>query len=170
MKYKTILRCHENKNTSFTICVGEFRIDHLSTDNSPYLVNTVTDHCRVTVYWEDELYFGLNLNWNYDKGYINVSMKDYVQQYLQKFKHKQTSTPHHVKHTLMSTIYGWWKVQYPTPISEVDPLYCGNFPILLKNWPLHQNRPQQNCFTTIRSKQIHQSKNQHDYGLPCNLY
>ena len=41
--------------------------------------------------WKGELYCGIKLKWNYEKGYVDLSMPGYVEKQLTKYRHKAPS-------------------------------------------------------------------------------
>ena len=43
--------------------------------------------------WKGDLYCGITLDWNYDQGYVDISMPGYVQRLLDKFKHDKPTKP-----------------------------------------------------------------------------
>ena len=42
--------------------------------------------------WADELIYGLNFDWNYKAGYVDMSMPGYIKNTLLEFQHAPTST------------------------------------------------------------------------------
>ena len=52
-----------------------------------------------TTDWEGKHYCGMTLNWNNDKGYVNIFMPQYVLQSLQCLQYKPQSTPQYSPHS-----------------------------------------------------------------------
>ena len=77
---------------------------------------------EVAVDWEVKFYCSLNIDWNYDDGYVGVSMKEYVNLSLKMFEHKQPSNPQHTTNSYMEPVHGQYKLQYPTLTSIVSPI------------------------------------------------
>ena len=50
-------------------------------------MDTLTAEYDLTIDWTGALYCGLALNWQYDKGYVDISMSGYVNWALAKFEH-----------------------------------------------------------------------------------
>ena len=43
--------------------------------------------------WDGKIYCGITLDWNYDKGYVDISMPGYIQRLLAKYKHLKPAKP-----------------------------------------------------------------------------
>ena len=52
-------------------CAGQEHLNHL-------IVTTKEDYCAVEVDKTEELYCGIDLSWNYAKGYFNIAMPSYL--------------------------------------------------------------------------------------------
>ena len=55
-----------------------FGVKYFSKNDALHLVNAVKSQYQCTVNWTGSLYCGLNLDWHYNRGFFNVTMKDYV--------------------------------------------------------------------------------------------
>ena len=86
-------------------------------------MNAIKKHYKVTIDWGSKLYCGLNLNWN-DKegGYLQVSMKNYVQHEFTKFNHTPPEKPQHAPHAWYGSIYDHKVAQLPTPVYQEPPI------------------------------------------------
>lgn len=60
----------------------------------------------VTTDYEGTDYCGLHSKWNYQAGFVDVSMNNFVNKTLQKLQHKQPRKPQHIPHKYISPIYG----------------------------------------------------------------
>ena len=45
----------------------------------------------VATNWKEELYCGITLKWNYDKGYVNILMPGYNRRLLLKYNHEKSN-------------------------------------------------------------------------------
>ena len=91
MQYTTGLWHHKSR-------VDNFDVKYFSRDDAHHIINAVKNHYDITVDWEGKLYCGLNLKWNYEKGYINISMDNYIRRALQKFDYKPPNNLQHTPH------------------------------------------------------------------------
>ena len=69
---------------------------------------------KITVDWKGENYCGLKIKWNYDKGYVDIEMPNYVKKALTKLKHRKPSKPTTAPHEWQKPAYG--KQPQLTPI------------------------------------------------------
>jgi hypothetical protein len=67
-------------------------------------------------------YLALTIDWQYQKGFVEISLPDYVPRALAKFKHPPPHLPHNTPHVWTTPIYR--QNQYPT---------TDNSPLLDKN-------------------------------------
>ena len=65
------------------------------------------DKHSFTIDWSGDSYLGLTINSNYEKGYVVISMPDYVPKVLAKFKYRQPGIPQHAPHARTMPVY--WK-------------------------------------------------------------
>ena len=64
------------------------------------------EHYRWYKYWTGTSYLGLPLDWNYDSGYVDISIPQYVPKALSKFQHPTPKVPQHSPHLWTSPVYG----------------------------------------------------------------
>ena len=112
---------HISKPTKFCLCVDDFGLKYFSIADANHLLTSLKSAFKVSVDWEGKNYCGLTLQWNYEKGYVDVSMPGYVPKMLNKSNHPKPSKPQHAPHTRTTPQYGL-KRQY----AKVTP----NLPIL----------------------------------------
>ena len=112
---------HITRPTTFTLCVDDFGVKYFSTDDANHLITAIQTNYDTTIDWSGSLYCGLNLEWNYDAGYVDVSMNDYVKRSLERFQHVPTSSRiQHAPHPWNQPTYGKSTPQSPT-ISPLSP-------------------------------------------------
>ena len=51
-------------------------------------MNALKEHYKMEEGWNGELYCGITLKWNYEEGYVDISMPNYVQKKLKEHGHK----------------------------------------------------------------------------------
>ena len=119
VKYTPGLWKHNSRPTTFTLCVDDFGIKYFSKEDALHLVNAVRQNYEITVDWSGSLYCGFNLDWNYEKGWVDVSMKGYVKRALKRFGHVPSSTrTQHAPHPWLEPIYGYKGPQQPHKTSS----------------------------------------------------
>jgi len=60
--------------------------------------SALQDKYSITINWSGDSYLGLTINWNYDNGYVGISMTHYVPKPLANFKHPKPCLPQHALH------------------------------------------------------------------------
>ena len=89
-------------------------------DDLNHLVSSIKSHFTTSVDYKGNDYLGLNLDWNYKKDYVEISMQGYVYTALKKFLHKSPRSPQHAPHDWNVPAYGQ-KIQF-TEIEDKSPL------------------------------------------------
>ena len=84
---------HETKNISFPLIVDDFGIKCIRKENGEHLLNTLKKNYEVEVDWTGSLYCGIELNWNYERGWPNTKMGTYVRKALKRFNHEKPRKP-----------------------------------------------------------------------------
>ena len=111
-KYSVGLWTHATRRTKFCLCVDDFGIKYFSKDDADHLITSLrTSGYTVTTDWDGKNYCGLYLDWHYDKGYVDISMPDYVLNALKKFRHQFPLRPCHAPHQWNRPVYGQ-KIQF----------------------------------------------------------
>ena len=113
---------HTTRKTTFTLCVDDFGVKYFNEEDAHHLINAVKDHYEVTTDWAGKLYIGMNLDWQYEKGYVDASMDGYARRALTKFDHKPPSRPQHAPHPYNAPIYGSKQPQKATVEAKATPL------------------------------------------------
>jgi hypothetical protein len=109
---------HRTRGTTFVLCVDDFSVKYFSQADALHLIEAIKDHYELTIDWSGTLCCGLTLDWHYDKGYVNVSMPEYVNRALQTFEHLTPLRPQHAPHKWVDPVYGSRSSQNPTPESK----------------------------------------------------
>jgi hypothetical protein len=109
---------HESRPIWFNLAVDDFGIKYIGKGNLQHLYNALRKETYEIV--EDragELYCGINLKWNYDKGYVNLSMPNYVIKQLTCYAHPPPVRPQHFLFLPNPITYGN-DTQAPTPTDD----------------------------------------------------
>ena len=62
----------------------------------------------------------MDINWDYEKLKVHVSMLNYIPEALLRFKHKSQRTPQHQPYLHIKSMYGTTK-QYPEQDDKLEP-------------------------------------------------
>ena len=106
-KYSLGLWYHDTLPTKFCLCVDDFGVKYFAKQDAEHLISALqTSSFIVTTDWKGKNYCGLTLDWNYDAGYVDISMPGYVQAALHKFQHKAPTRKCHAPHRWAVPVYG----------------------------------------------------------------
>ena len=75
--------------------MDDFGIKYTNKDDINYLFEAIKDKYPLKINWEGTKYVGIDLEWNYIKREVILSMKQYVEQALKQFKHSQPIKYHY---------------------------------------------------------------------------
>ena len=79
---------HRTRPVAFTLVVDDFGIKYVGKENAEHLLGILRKYYKMDVDWKGELYCGIKLKWNYEKGYVDLSMPGCVEKQLTKYRHK----------------------------------------------------------------------------------
>lgn len=86
-----------------------------------YLLQTLQQHYEITIDWTGGQYLGLNLDWDYTKGTVDISMPGYIERALLRFNHPPPKRAQHSPHAWTAPTYGA-KVQLTDEPDNTAPL------------------------------------------------
>ena len=70
---------HKMRRTKFCLCVDDFGIKYYSKADADHLLTALRQTYKITTDWTGTHYYGLTLKWNYDGGYVDISMPGYIE-------------------------------------------------------------------------------------------
>ena len=114
MKYTPGLWRHDTKPTTFTLCVDDFGVKYFTPTDAHHLINAIKTNYECTIDWTGSLYVGINLQWNYEKRYVDASMNGFVKRALKKYNHPPPKRPQHSPHEWTQPVYGRRQAQQAT--------------------------------------------------------
>ena len=97
---------HNTLPTKFCLCVDDFGIKYFSKSDVNHLLNALRAHYKISIDWDGNNYCGLTMKWNYNDGYVDVSMPGYVTKQLERYNHQTPSKPQYAPHLWPSKVYG----------------------------------------------------------------
>ena len=97
---------HVSRPTTFCLCVDDFGIKYYSKADANHLLACLRENYKISVDWEGKNYCGLTLDWNYEKGYVDISIPGYVEKVCAKLNHPSPRFPQHAPHRWTQPSYG----------------------------------------------------------------
>eukprot|EP00804_Cyclotella_cryptica_P015695 CCRYP_018924-RA/>CCRYP_018924-RA protein AED:0.15 eAED:0.15 QI:0/-1/0/1/-1/1/1/0/1314 len=77
----------------FTLVVDDFGVKYIGREHAEHLMAALKNDYEVEEDWTGSLYCGIKLHWNYDKGYLDTTMENYVRKNLLKYNHEKPRKP-----------------------------------------------------------------------------
>jgi len=96
---------HIKRPIKFCLCVDDFGIKYYSKQDVDHLLSAIGSNYQYTTDWSGSNYCGLNIDWHYDDGYVDISMQNYVQKTLQRLLHTPKTTPQYSPHEPINIQY-----------------------------------------------------------------
>ena len=106
---------HYTKPISFTLVVDDFGIKYTNKDDVLFLQSILQKKYTITTDWSGTRYCGLQLQWNFNKQYLDIIMPAYIPNVLTQYKHPIPSKPEHSPSACIPIKYGQHS-NIPTPI------------------------------------------------------
>ena len=113
---------HNTCHTTFILAAYDFGIKHFNQDDIDHLLNTLKTHYTISEDPTGSHYCVLQIYWNYDKQYLDISMPGYVVKALHEFQHPYPKKPQYAPHAWIPPTYGQ-KVKYAFPPEMLPVLY-----------------------------------------------
>ena len=73
---------HKSRPTKCCLCVDDFGIKYYSKDDAEHLLHFIGEKYKYTTDWDGKNYCGLQMDWDYVEGYVDISMSGYVKKSL----------------------------------------------------------------------------------------
>ena len=86
-KYTTGLWKHKNNGITFVLCVDDFGIKYTDKATAQHLINALKVKYECTEDWTGNLYYGIKLDWDYERRHVGLSMPNYVKHALLSLIH-----------------------------------------------------------------------------------
>jgi hypothetical protein len=77
----------------FTLVVDDFGVKYVGKENADHLMQALRKNYEVEEDWSGGLYCGINLEWNYEQGYVDSDMYKYTMKNLKKYNHEKPRKP-----------------------------------------------------------------------------
>ena len=105
---------HSTRPIYFCLCVDDFGIKYFNPKDATHLLDAIGASYKYTADWKGENYCGLNIKWNYDKGYVDISMDKYIKKLLDRLQYQPNRYPEYSPHEHIPIEYGTKTRQYAT--------------------------------------------------------
>lgn len=97
---------HTKYPTIFCRYVDDFSVKKFQNNDLQNLISSLIKYYKISTDFSGKNYCGLTITWNYDNGYVDVSMPDYIEKALTKFQHSPPPTPQFALHAWNPPKYG----------------------------------------------------------------
>ena len=94
---------HKTRPTVLCLCVDDFGVKYYSKNDLQHLHQAISQQYTCKIDEKGNNFLGFTLDWNYDKGYVDVSMPNYVKEALVKLQYKPKQVPQYSPHKYIST-------------------------------------------------------------------
>ena len=93
---------HKKRNIMFCLCVDDFGVKYHNAEDLHHLKNTLQQTYTAKIDYNGENFLGFTVKWNYDVGYVDISMPGYVNRLLSKLNHPMPSSPQYSPHEFIN--------------------------------------------------------------------
>jgi hypothetical protein len=97
---------HRTRRTKIVLCIDDFGIKYFSKDDLDHFLRSIKKNYEYHIDETGSNYIGLSLNWEYDKGMVEVSMPGYVEKLLKRTGHPPPTSPQHSPHEHLPFVLG----------------------------------------------------------------
>ena len=131
-KYCPHIWKHESRDTIFCLCVDDFGVKYVGKQHAKHLMSILKTYYAISHDWEEKSYLGLDLDWDYKKRRVHLSILNYGVDALKRFHHLQPrklkNQPYpHVKLTYVSKKQYAADLDTSALISKADKKVTGTF-------------------------------------------
>ena len=106
---------HVSRPISFTLIVDDFGVKYVGKQHADHLLAAIKEDYTVSVDWKGELYCGISLAWNYEKGYVDICMPDYVNKQLTRYNHPSPKRRQNTPFAPAPVVFGRAAQDLPPP-------------------------------------------------------
>eukprot|EP00804_Cyclotella_cryptica_P014612 CCRYP_012661-RA/>CCRYP_012661-RA protein AED:0.22 eAED:0.22 QI:0/0/0/1/0/0.33/3/0/717 len=105
---------HISRPVHFSLLVDDFGIKYSGKEHLDHLITAIKRHYNVKLDHTGSLYCGITLDWQYNKGYLDISMPGYATKQLTKYNHPLPKKP-------VNAPWEPYPIKYGKPIQETLP-------------------------------------------------
>ena len=89
---------HKTRQTIFCLCVDDFGVKYYNKEDIHFLHDTIAKEYTCKIDWTGENFLGYKINWNYDRGYVDISIPDYIKNALERLGYNVSTWPQYSPH------------------------------------------------------------------------
>ena len=82
--------------------MDDFGVNYLTKDDAHHLITSLQKYYDIIIDWSGQNFCGSDIEWNYDKQYVDISMKNVVIKTLQRLQHIFPSKSQYSPHSRIS--------------------------------------------------------------------
>jgi hypothetical protein len=97
---------HDTNSIMFALVVDDFGVQYTDRKDVEHLISALSPHYKYTTDWEGAIYCGIHLKWNYEEGWVDLSMPGYIMKALLRFCHMKPLKPQHAPSKWTEPNYG----------------------------------------------------------------
>ena len=97
---------HTSRPISFALVVDDFAIKYVGNEHLQHLKRALESKYEITHDMKAEFFCGMDLEWNYKRRQLKISMKDYIKNLMHKIQHPPPNKPEHNPHNWTPPKYG----------------------------------------------------------------
>ena len=105
-KYAPNIWRHKTRKTKFRLCVEDFGIQYFSNEDIDHLIRSLEKKYTITKDFIGKKICGLDLQWNYTNGWVDISMDNFVTKTLTKLHFEKEPRKQFAPHKWITPIYG----------------------------------------------------------------
>ena len=96
---------HNKRKTIFALCVDDFGVKYHSQQDLQHLITSLRKYYDISIDYDGQKYCGLQLDWHYNKEYVDISMPSYIKKALKKYNHSSPLRPQYSPHCWNNPTY-----------------------------------------------------------------
>ena len=77
---------HTTNPKIFCLCVDDFGIKYFSKSELNHLINALQTNYKISMDFSGRNYCGLTIDWNYEQGFVDISMPNYIKKALENLR------------------------------------------------------------------------------------
>ena len=98
--------------------MNDFGIKFFSQQDANHYLTALCHKYDVTVDWTGENYLGIDIDWEYKKGHVDISIPEYIPKALTRLNHPAPKKPQYAPHSWTAPAYEQRLQMAPDPDSS----------------------------------------------------
>jgi hypothetical protein len=97
---------HKTRPIAFSLIVDDFTVKYVGQQHAHHMRNILLRSYELTTDWDGKMYSGMNLKWYYSNITCDISIPDYIANFIRKFQHDTPKHPQHTPSRYAVPVYG----------------------------------------------------------------